>query len=478
MHDCFNPSPASHRRQSMKVIMTDPQPHRANLIEADQAHLIHAYTDLAKHEIVGPLVITRGEGIHVFDDTGNRYIEAVSGLWCANLGFSRQELIEAGSRQLATLPFYHTFSHRAHDVGIRLAAELSSLLPVHLNRVFFTASGSEANDTAVKLIWLYNNSLGRHRKKKIISRVGNYHGVTIGAGSLTGLPPIHRDFDLPIAQVRHVGSPNYLRRHLPGETPEQFSARLVREVEATILNEGPDTVAAFIAEPVQVSGGLVFPPQGYWEGLQEVLRRHDVKLIVDEVVCGFGRLGKMFGFEVYDIKPDIVTMAKGLSGGYAPIAAVAVSDDIYAEMRTASARTGALNHGFTYAGHPVAAAVALAALDIYRKPDFLPHIRAIGDHLARRAGDLADLAMVGDVRVGGLLCGVELVADKAGMTAFPATMDIGQRVRREAEARGMICRPMGDVIGLCPPLISTTAQIDEIFDILADAIVAVGRQVN
>lgn len=448
------------------------------LRDADKGHLIHAYTDLARHEEIGPTVMVRGEGIHVYDDAGRRYIEAVSGLWCANLGFSRPELIEAGSRQLATLPFYHTFSHRSHDVGIRLAEDLAALLPAHINRIFFTASGSEANDTAIKFVWYANNGKGRFRKKKILSRIGNYHGVTIGSGSLTGLAANHRNFDLPIQQVRHVGSPNYLRRHLPGETPEQFSARNLREIEDTILREDPETVAAFIAEPVQVSGGLVFPPPGYWRGLQELLRKYDVMLIVDEVVCGFGRLGRMFGFEVFDIRPDIVTMAKGLSAGYVPIAAMGVSDEIYAAMRDASAKDGGLNHGFTYAGHPVAAAVALAALDIYRKPGFLAGIDDIARHFATRAKGLSNLPMVGDVRAGGLLCGVELVADKAHMTAFPPELEVGLRVRREAEARGMICRPMGDVVGLCPPLTSSIQEIDEIFDILSDAIIAVSQQIS
>lgn len=458
--------------------MTNKHPNPIALHEADKAHLIHAYTDLEKHERIGPTIITRGNGIYVFDESGKRYIEAVSGLWCANLGFSRRELVEAASQQLATLPFYHCFSHRSHDVGIRLAEELSGLLPGHINRIFFLASGSEANDSAIKFIWLYNNTLGRYRKKKIISRVGNYHGATIGAGSLTGLASLHKHFDLPIPQVRHVSSPNYLRQRLPEETLEQFTGRLLREVEETILHEGPDTVAAFIAEPVQVSGGLIFPPPRYWTGLQEVLRRYDVMLIVDEVVCGFGRLGEMFGFDVYGVQPDIVTMAKGLSGGYMPIAAVALSDEIYTEIRTASGRAGSLNHGFTYGGHPVSAAVALAALDIYRQPDFLSHVRCISSHLARRVEALSDLPMVGDVRVRGLLCGVELVADKDTLAKFPATMEVGQQVRLEAEARGMICRPMGDVVGLCPPLISAAAEIDDIVDLLAESISTVARRIN
>ncbi|HXW31133.1 MAG TPA: aminotransferase, partial [Xanthobacteraceae bacterium] len=287
----------------------------------DIAHVLHPYTDLKAHQRQGPLIVTHGRGVRVFDDQGRGYIEALAGLWCVSLGFNEPRLVEAARRQLETLPYYHSFAHKSHEPAIELAERILALLPTPMSKVFFSNSGSEANDTAVKMVWYYNNARGRPRKKKIISRIRGYHGVTVATASLTGLPNNHRDFDLPIANVLHTTCPHYYRFAEAGESEEAFATRLAAELDALIEHEGPDTVAAFIAEPVMGAGGVIVPPATYFEKIQTVLKKHDVLLIVDEVICGFGRTGNMFGTETFGLNPDIVTMAKQLSSGYQPIAA-------------------------------------------------------------------------------------------------------------------------------------------------------------
>ena len=290
-----------------------------------QAHL-HPYTHAAAHARTGPLMITRGDGIHVIDDTGRRYIEGMSGLWCASLGFSHPRLIEAGARALQTLPYYHTFNHRSNPPVAQLAERLKALAPVPMARVFFANSGSEANDTAVKMVWATFNALGQPAKKKIIARHRAYHGVTVAAASMTGLPGNHAGFDLPLPRMLHVDTPHHWREALPGETPEAFATRLAQALDAFIQAEGPDTVAAFIAEPVMGAGGVLVPPPTYFAQVQAVLKKHDVLLIADEVICGFGRTGQTWGSQTFGLQPDLLTCAKALSSGYQPISAVLVGE--------------------------------------------------------------------------------------------------------------------------------------------------------
>jgi 4-aminobutyrate--pyruvate transaminase len=316
----------------------------------DVAYDMHAFTNMRRLESEGPFVITRGEGIHVFDEAGRGYIDAMAGLWCASLGFSEKRLAEAAYRQMLELPYASTFGQRSHPTVIALAEKLISLMPVPMSKVLFSNSGSEANDTAAKLVWYYNNALGRPRKKKIIGRMKGYHGVTIGAASLCGLPYVHQDFDLPIANVRHADCPHYWRLGKSGETEEQFATRMAESLEALIQREGPDTVAAFIAEPVQGAGGVVIPPRGYFQKVQEVLRRYDVLFIADEVICGFGRTGNMFGCETFGIEPDILTCAKALSSSYLPISATVINEKLYQGLATQSDKNGSFFHGVTYAG--------------------------------------------------------------------------------------------------------------------------------
>jgi 4-aminobutyrate--pyruvate transaminase len=425
---------------------------------------IHPYTNLSSHPDVGPMVIDRGEGIYVYDDQGNRYIEGLAGLFCASLGFSNQRLAAAAERQLRQLPFYHSFGGKASEPSVRLAERLLALAPVPMSKVFFANSGSEANDTALKLVWYYNNALGRPAKKKIISRQRAYHGVTIASASLTGLPNNHREFDLPIAGVLHTDCPHYYRYGQPGETEQAFATRCAEALERMILAEGPDTVAAFIAEPVMASGGVILPPATYFEKVQEILRKYDILFIVDEVICGFGRTGNMFGTETFGLRPDMMTMAKQLSSGYLPISALMVNDKVYAAMVEQSRKIGTFGHGFTYSGHPVCAAVALETLKIYEEERILDHVRQIAPHFQQRLADLAAHELVGEARGIGLIGAVEVVADKRTRASFPVTAGVAAHAGQAALAHGVITRALGDTVNMCPPLIIDHAQIDALFD--------------
>jgi 4-aminobutyrate---pyruvate transaminase len=428
----------------------------------DKAYYLHPYTNLKTHEDVGPLVIERGEGVHVFDDSGKAYIEGMAGLWCTSLGFGEERLVEAATRQMRKLPFYHAFTHKAHDPGIDLAEALIKIAPVPMSKVFFTNSGSEANDTVVKLVWYYNNALGRPHKKKIIARQKGYHGVTVASASMTGLPHLHRDFDLPIAGFLHTDCPHFYRYGEEGETEEDFATRLADQLEQLILAEGPDTIAAFIAEPVMGAGGVIVPPATYFDKIQPVLKRYDVLFIADEVICGFGRTGSMFGSQTYNLQPDIITVAKALSSAYLPIAAVMISEPIYQAMIRQSEKIGTFGHGYTYSGHPVCAAVALEALKIYEERDIVSHVRTVAPHLQDGLRSLRNHPLVGEVRGIGLIAGVEIVADKAARTPFDPKLAIGSHVARFAQEHGLIVRAMGDSIGFSPPLIITSAELDDL----------------
>jgi 4-aminobutyrate---pyruvate transaminase len=425
---------------------------------------LHPYTNPALHEQVGPMVISRGEGVYVFDEQGNRYIEALAGLFCASLGFSNSRLADAADRQMRTLPFYHSFGGKASEPSVRLAERLLEIAPVPMSRVFFANSGSEANDTAMKIAWYYNNAVGRPQKKKIISRQRAYHGVTIATASLTGLPNNHRDFDLPIARVLHTDCPHYWRYGQPGETEEQFATRCAESLERLILAEGPDTVAAFIAEPLQASGGMIVPPATYFEKIQKVLRRHDVLLIADEVICGFGRTGNMFGTETFGLQPDMITVAKQLSSGYQPISALMVNEKIYGALREQAGKIGTFAHGFTYSGHPVAAAVALETLKIYEEERIVDHVRSLAPRFAQRLADLGEHPLVGEARGIGLIGAVELVADRRSKQNFPVAAGVAAYAGQRAAAHGVLTRALGDTINMCPPLIIQQHELDAIFD--------------
>ncbi len=428
----------------------------------DLAYLAHPYTNLKMHQEAGPLVITRGEGVYVYDENGKKYIEGLAGLWCTALGFSEPRLAEAGRRAMSELPFYHSFGGKAPAPTIELAERLIGLAPVPMSKVLFANSGSESNDTAVKLIWYYNNALGRPEKKKIISRQRAYHGVTVATASLTGLPANHRDFDLPIPRILHAECPHHWRFAADGESEEAFATRLADSLEALILREGPETIAAMFAEPVMGAGGVIVPPATYFAKIQPILRRHDILLIADEVICGFGRTGEVWGSQTYGIRPDMITCAKALSSGYIPISALMISEAIWRAMLAESEKIGVFAHGFTYSGHPVAAVVALEALSIYEERNIVGHVRGVAPLLQEGLRRLQDHPLVGEARGVGLVGALELVEDKPSKAPYAATRGVGAYVSKRCEAHGLIVRVIGgDIIALSPPLIIEAAEIEE-----------------
>ena len=440
--------------------------HAPNSLAArDVAYAMHPYTNLALHEERGPTIFTRGEGIYIWDDDGNQYLEGLAGLWCTGLGFSEQRLIDAAVKQLGTLPFAHTFAHRSTIPVIELCEALIKIAPGDMGKVFLVNSGSEAVDAAMKMIWYYNNALDRPEKKKIISRKRGYHGVTIAAGSLTAIPLMQNDFDLPIDRILHTDTPCFYRYGAEGESEEAFATRLADNLNDLIEAEGPDTVAAFVAEPVMGAGGVLVPPATYFEKVQKVLQRHDVLMVADEVICGFGRTGNMWGSQTYGIKPDIVTCAKQLSSAYLPIAAVMISDPIYQAFVEQSRKLGAYGSGHTYGGHPVSAAVALETLKIYEERDIVGHVRDVTPRFQTRLHSLGDHPLVGEARGVGLIGAVEIVADKNSREQYPADVKAGAIVAEKIFEHGLIVRGLpGDAVATCPPLIIDDGQIDELFD--------------
>ncbi|MDR3518600.1 MAG: aspartate aminotransferase family protein [Azospirillaceae bacterium] len=436
-----------------------------SLRDADIASVLHPYTNLRLHEQSGPMIVTRGDGVRVFDEAGNAYIEGMAGLWCASLGFSEPRLGEAARRQFDRLPYYHAFNHRSNEVGITLAETLLAMAPVPMSKVLFASSGSESNDTAIKLVWYVNNALGRPAKKKIIARHKAYHGVTVATASLTGLVNNHRDFDLPIAGILHTDCPHFYRYGQPGETEEAFATRCAESLEELILAEGPETVAAFFAEPVMGAGGVIVPPRTYFDKIQAVLRKYDVLFIADEVICGFGRTGNMFGSETFGLQPDMITVAKALSSAYVPISALMINERIYQALLTESDKIGTFGHGYTYTAHPIAAAVALETLKIYRERDIIGHVQAVAPRLQDGLRRFADHPLVGEVRGIGLIGAVELVRDKATHQNFDPKRHVGATLATAAQRHGVILRAMtGDAIAFSPPLIISAAEIDEMLE--------------
>jgi 4-aminobutyrate--pyruvate transaminase len=433
----------------------------------DIASLVHPYTNLDKHQSVGPFVISKGEGCYVEDDSGRRYLEGMAGLWCASLGFSEPRLVAAATRQLERLPYSHLFNHRSYDPAVDLAEKLLQIAPAGLSKVLFANSGSEANDQAIKLVWYYHNAIGRPQKKKLIGRMRGYHGVTVAAASLTGIPANHTDFDLPIAGVVHADCPSYYHYAEPGESEAAFVDRMIANLEALIEREGADTIAAFWAEPVQGAGGVIVPPAGYFERVQEVLRRHEILFVVDEVITGFGRTGNLFACETYGLKPDILNIAKALSASYLPISASLISEPIHQAMLAESRKIGTFGHGFTYSGHPVSAAVALETLAIYEERDIVGHVRQVAPHFQARLRALESHPLVGQTRGVGLIGALELVRDKQTKAPFDATLGVGMAVQNAVLDKGVILRALRDAIAVCPPLIITRAEIDILFDALA-----------
>lgn len=441
-----------------------------SLATRDIQSQIHPQTNLDQHERCGPVVMASGDGAIVTDINGKSYIEGMSGLWCTSLGLKEDRLAKAAARQFDTLPYYQNFAHRGTEPAIDLAAKLLEISPVPMSKVLFQSSGSEANDTAVKLIWYHFAAQGRPEKRKIISRERGYHGTSVASASITGLPHLHTDWHLPLDGFLKVTCPHFYREGLPGESEEAFATRLAQEVEDLILAEGPETVAAFFAEPAMGTGGVVLPPAGYFEKVQAVLDRYDVLMVADEVITAFGRTGAWWGSQTFGLRPDLITSAKALTAAYVPLSAVLISEPIYQSMLEQSRKIGVFGHGYTYGAHPVACAVANETLRIYDEDGVIDGVPALGRRMETALAPLRDHPLVGEVRGVGLMWGIEIVSDRETRAPFPADAGIPAKVQDAAFRLGLVCRALGSAIALAPPLIVTPEQVDDIGRIMNDAI--------
>lgn len=441
------------------------------IAELDRSSVLHPFTQLkefASGKGGDPTIVTGGKGIRIEDAQGHSYIDGFAGLYCVNIGYGRTEVAEAIARQAYNLAYYHTYAaHTTEELAI-LSHRLVRMAPGKPSKVFFGLSGSDANETQAKLVWYYNNLRGQPKKKKIISRERGYHGCSVISGSMTGMSFYHDHMDLPFPGILHTGSPHHYWGAEPGETEEAFSRRRAAELEKLIMQEGPETIGAFIAEPVLGTGGITPPPAGYWKEIQAVLNRYDVLLIADEVICGFGRTGADFGSTLYGMEPDLVTVAKGLTSGYVPLSGAIVGEKVYAVMEEGAERVGAFSHGYTYSGHPIAAAAANAVLDIVEKERLSDRARIVGAHFQKRLNErFAQLEIVGEVRGVGLLGAVEFVADRQTKRRFDPQLRVGARISKATRDLGLIARamPHGDILGFAPPLVVSEAEIDQIVDL-------------
>lgn len=432
-------------------------------VDQDRRHVLHPFTSIADQQANGTNLVASAEGIRVRGSDGREYIDAMAGLWCANIGYGRPEMAEAIAAQSRKLSYYHSFINWGNEPTAELATRIAAMTPGDLNRVFFANSGSEANDTQVKLIWQYNNLLGRPEKKKFIARKGAYHGVTVASASLSGLPNLHGLFDVPRPGFLHVGKPHHYREAPEGMSEADFTRHLANELEETIAREGAETIAAFFAEPIMGAGGVIVPPAGYFDAIVPILRAHDILLVADEVVCGFGRLGTPFGSTYYGFEPDLMTIAKGLTSGYVPMSGVVVSDRVWQVFADKSPEVGPFGHGYTYSHHPVAAAAGLANLDIIEREGLIENAGTTGAHFqkALRAA-VADHPLVGEVRGTGLIAGVELVQDKPTKKSFENGPAVAMRLHKLLLEEGLISRPIVNTMAFSPPLIVTPADMDDI----------------
>ena len=455
--------------------MKHPSSQDNALHATDRDHHIHGQTNLRQHGEAGPAVmVLGGKGVRFVTDEGREVIDGFSGLGCLSLGYHNDRLAEAAKRQMDSLPFAPTFYGRSHPKVAELAARLTSMAAVPMDRTMFQCSGSEANDAMIKFLWYRNIARGQPERRKIVSRWRGYYGNTVATVSASGQPHMHAKFGLPLEGFLKLSTPNYYLAHEAGETEEEFSARLGKEFEDLVLAEGPDTIAAFFAEPMQSGGGAIHPPRGYWEAMQSVIRKYGIHFHVDEVVCGFGRTGHMWGAQAFGLTPDSTSCAKALTAAYFPMSALMIKEDFYRDMMRNSDEVGVLGHGFTYAGHPVGAAVALEALRIYEETDLVGHVRRVSKGFLARCEALVEHPLVADVRGIGLFCGLQLMADKARRIPFEPDLKVGIRVQDAAHDRGLYLRSIPpDRISFMPPLIIDEEEIDEACDILKHALDAV-----
>ena len=449
-----------------------------SLAARDIASLVHPQTNLRRHEEIGPLVVDGGSGVWLRDEDGNELLDAMSGLWCASLGYAPQRLAEVAYEQMQKMAYSHLYKHRSHEPAIALAEKLLSIAPEGMSKVHFQNSGSEANDVAIKLTWYYQHAVGKPEKRKIIARRGAYHGSSVAAVSLTGQPNMHMGFGLPLEGFLHTDEPYYYRDAEPGESEEEYSSRLAANLEALIEREGPDTIAAFFAEPVLGSSGAISPPATYFEKIQAVLKRHDILFVADEVITGFGRTGNMWGSQTFKLKPDIVTCAKALSAGVLPISAVMMTERVYQAMRLQSEQLGSFAHGHTYAGHPVCASVALETLKIYEEMNLPAHVASLGNRLADILGALEGHPLVAAVDVAGFMAGVEIAQDKETRSAFPAGMNVPGRIGEAALAQGLIVKTVGSRICFAPAFVISSDELAEAGSRLSRALDTVNAELE
>ncbi|MGK7295758.1 MAG: aminotransferase [Candidatus Wenzhouxiangella sp. M2_3B_020] len=434
----------------------------------DKRFLFHPSSSLGMVRDAEPVIWSKGEGVYVYDQHGKQYLEGMAGLWCTALGYGEKELARAAAEQMETFCYGPLFAARANEPSIKLAAKLAEWIPIDGARFLFGCSGSDANDTQIKLARYYFNATGQPNRKKILSRTSGYHGTTLATAGLTGLAPFHAHFDVPGPEVVHLTEPHHYRQARDGESEEEFATRLANELEEVIEREGPETIAAFIAEPLMGAGGLILPPETYFDKIQPILCEHGILFIDDEVVCGFGRTGNPFGCQTYGIKPATMTVAKALSSAYQPISAVAVPPFMYEEIERASEEVGMFAHGLTYAGHPVAAAVALRTLELYEERGLMEHAAKMGEILQDKLAPLADHPLVGNYRGIGLIAGLELVKDPENKVRFDPADKIAFKATAACMEEGLVVRALpGDTLAICPPLIIDEAGIDELVDKLA-----------
>lgn len=445
----------------------------------DRASVLHPFTqlkDFASGKAGDPTIIETGKGIRITDATGREYIDGFAGLYCMNVGYGRTEVADAISRQAHKLAYYHSYAaHTTEDLA-RLSDRLVRMAPGKMSKVFYGMSGSDANETQAKLVWYYNNLRGLPKKKKIISRERGYHGCSVIAGSMTGMSFYHDHMDLPVSGILQTGVPHHYWGAEAGESEEQFSARRAEELEALILREDPDTIGAFIAEPVLGTGGITPPPAGYWAAIQPILKKYDILLIADEVITGFGRTGALFGCDKYGIEPDLITVAKGLTSAYVPLSAAIVGEKVYKVLEDGADRVGAFSHGYTYSGHPLGVAAANAVLDIVEREDIPGNAHRVGSYFQQSLKEtFAGLPIVGEVRGVGLMAAIEFVADPATKTRFDPALKVGARVSKAARDLNLIARamPHGDILGFAPPLVTTQSEIDEIVGLAHKAVLSV-----
>jgi adenosylmethionine-8-amino-7-oxononanoate aminotransferase len=431
--------------------------------------VMFGFTDLPSLHERGPLIITHGTGVHVHDVHGRRFLDANSGLWNMILGFDNRELAEAAKAQYDRFPGYHAFFGRISDQAVALSEKLIEVSPYDEGKVFFTNSGSEANDTMVKMLWFINTVMGEPRRRKIITRLYGYHGVTAVSASMTG-KPYNKWFGLPLADFRLTSCPHWWRFGLPGETEAAFTARMARQLEELIELEGPETVAGFVAEPVMGAGGVIVPSQGYFQAIQPVLRKYGIPLISDEVICGFGRTGTMWGATTYGFVPDAIIASKAITAGYFPMGAIILGGALAEKLQAASEKIEEFVHGFTASGHPVGCAIALKAIEINERDRLIDRVNALAPRFHARMARLAEHENIGEARGIGLMGALEMVADKATKAPFPAAAAVSEKVANRCIDNGLICRPLGQAIVLCPPFVTTEAEIDWLFDTLETSV--------